>query len=249
MGKIISFANVKGGVGKTTLNMLFADYLHSIKEYQVCLLDLDYKQSSINNVRKKEKEKFVQKAKERWESDPANPPFSNPQRIKIEKIFDDSTYGVIAKKADELKKLNLDAVVENYDYVVIDFPGSLDAPGVIEFYRLVDYLFAVTSPDPMDVDGTEIYIDTYLKEVKPIRDNAGIKTSFYGVANQIKKKTYEYKEFSDKKESFKIPFLENELPDITDMKRVTTFEINFKEFSKGSVMEKFCEEVFAIIKK
>lgn len=40
----IGFANQKGGVGKTTLNLLFALYL-SEKEYQVTCLDFDEQQS------------------------------------------------------------------------------------------------------------------------------------------------------------------------------------------------------------
>ena len=56
MNKIIAFANQKGGVGKTTLCILFADYL-AWKKKDVVLLDAD-DQRSVTTKREKDVEFF-----------------------------------------------------------------------------------------------------------------------------------------------------------------------------------------------
>ena len=56
MNKIIAFANQKGGVGKTTLCILFADYL-AWKKKGVVLLDAD-DQRSVTTKREKDVEFF-----------------------------------------------------------------------------------------------------------------------------------------------------------------------------------------------
>jgi chromosome partitioning protein len=52
MNKIILCANVKGGVGKTCLCALFANYLKG-KDYQVLVCDIDY-QASLYRHRERE---------------------------------------------------------------------------------------------------------------------------------------------------------------------------------------------------
>ena len=47
--KIIVFANQKGGVGKSTLCILLADYLAYWKK-DVCIIDTDLQQSATFNV-------------------------------------------------------------------------------------------------------------------------------------------------------------------------------------------------------
>lgn len=56
--RIVVFANQKGGVGKSTLCMLFADYL-AWKKQDVCIIDTDL-QKSITMQRKKDRELFEQ---------------------------------------------------------------------------------------------------------------------------------------------------------------------------------------------
>lgn len=46
MNKIIAFANQKGGCGKSTLCLLFANYLASRKK-SVCVVDIDTQQSLV----------------------------------------------------------------------------------------------------------------------------------------------------------------------------------------------------------
>lgn len=50
----IAFATQKGGIGKTTLTVLTASYLHYMKGYNVAVVDCDAPQNSIADLRARE---------------------------------------------------------------------------------------------------------------------------------------------------------------------------------------------------
>lgn len=54
----IAFSTQKGGVGKTTFTVLAASYLHYVLGYHVIVVDCDYPQFSINEMRKRDAKGF-----------------------------------------------------------------------------------------------------------------------------------------------------------------------------------------------
>jgi cellulose biosynthesis protein BcsQ len=50
----IAFSTQKGGVGKTTLTVLAASWLHYVCGYNVAITDCDYPQHSITDMRKRD---------------------------------------------------------------------------------------------------------------------------------------------------------------------------------------------------
>jgi cellulose biosynthesis protein BcsQ len=50
----VAFATQKGGMGKTTLTVLTASYLHYVKGYNVAIVDCDHPQHSIEDIRKRD---------------------------------------------------------------------------------------------------------------------------------------------------------------------------------------------------
>ena len=50
----IAFSTQKGGAGKTTLTVLAASYLHYVKGLNVAVVDCDYPQHSIAEMRKRD---------------------------------------------------------------------------------------------------------------------------------------------------------------------------------------------------
>lgn len=47
----VAFSTQKGGAGKTTLTVLMASYLHYVKGYDVAVIDCDFPQYSIHDMR------------------------------------------------------------------------------------------------------------------------------------------------------------------------------------------------------
>ena len=54
--KYISISSQKGGVGKTTINILAASAFHFLAKQKVAVIDCDYPQHSLKNLRDKELE-------------------------------------------------------------------------------------------------------------------------------------------------------------------------------------------------
>lgn len=108
----IVFGNQKGGVGKTSLSILFANYLIE-KGKKVILIEMDIQQS-VTSTRAKELEMNAQ-----------NLP-SKPYEILYTKLSD---YPRIAEK---LKATDIN--------IVIDLPGKLDDPNLVPVLRNADLI-------------------------------------------------------------------------------------------------------------
>ena len=50
----VAFATQKGGIGKSTITALAANYLHNVKGYNVAVIDCDAPQHSIYGLRERE---------------------------------------------------------------------------------------------------------------------------------------------------------------------------------------------------
>ena len=130
MGKIISFSNQKGGVGKTTSAVNIAASL-GILGYKVLLVDLDPQGNatsgvgiskrnlitSINDVlvgKATAKEAVVETAYENLSIIPAHISLAGAEYNLYQ-----------GNGAERVMKNTLDAIKDNYDYIIIDCPPSL----------------------------------------------------------------------------------------------------------------------------
>lgn len=130
MGKIISFANQKGGVGKTTSAVNIAASL-GVLGYQVLLIDLDPQGNATSGcgIMKKNLKATVF---DLLTTD------ADANSVTVKTNFDNlsiiPTHTTLARAEFDLgdvengeyvMKKKLDAVRENYDYIIIDCPPSL----------------------------------------------------------------------------------------------------------------------------
>jgi chromosome partitioning protein len=109
----IVFGNQKGGVGKSTLCIMLANYLTLVKKKQVLVIDMDF-QKSINEQRKFDLSK--------------NPDLANTKPYEV-LIMDTEDY---PKYAEQLTKLN--------DYILIDLPGRLDDESLVPVLKDANYI-------------------------------------------------------------------------------------------------------------
>ena len=69
----VAISTQKGGAGKTTLTVLVASYLHYVKGYNVAVVDCDFPQYSIHDMRKRDPSRALQvMAYEHAEEEPVN---------------------------------------------------------------------------------------------------------------------------------------------------------------------------------
>ena len=140
---IVTFANQKGGVGKTTLCVTFANYLVT-KGVRVVVVDCDF-QHSIVKSRKSDTKKYGE---------------------------GHAMYDVMACEADDkdgmtavMEKLHNDPSIE---VALLDSPGSLKAGGLVPMYVNSDFIVVPFHYDLVTVSSTAsflMFIDRLRKAV------------------------------------------------------------------------------------
>ncbi|MDR0942288.1 MAG: division plane positioning ATPase MipZ [Holosporales bacterium] len=108
--RVIVFGNQKGGTGKSTLAMHLAVSL-LIQKYKVATIDVDAKQGSFSRyIENREKTKRE------------NPNLLTPFHTAL---FDSETDSISSMQKENLENFSkLMSSLEDYDYIVIDTPGS-----------------------------------------------------------------------------------------------------------------------------
>jgi len=141
---IISFANQKGGVGKSTHCALFAHYL-SEKEKVVHVIDMDYQRSLKN---KRQNDTVSVSAKREGE----------------EVVFDNTlNFSVDAVNPDNILKF-LDSAKTNEDAIYIfDTPGNLAHENVIKTLYLSDFIIVPFNYTELRLDSTAIFVQIVQK--------------------------------------------------------------------------------------
>jgi len=140
MNKIIVLGNLKGGVGKSTVSMLLALYLHE-KGYRVRVVDGDV-QHTIAKTRDDE-----------LKIHPEYADLESYQIVTVEPTNIDATVNVINDAGD-------------FDGVVIyDTPGNLDADSLIFTYRAANTVIVPYRYDANSLQSTIGYV-LYLNTLK-----------------------------------------------------------------------------------
>lgn len=139
----VAFSTQKGGAGKSTMTVLVASYLHYVKGYNVAVVDCDYPQYSIAELRKRE---LKMAGEDEYYRSLAYEHFTR---------LDKKMYPVIKSlptKAAETAK----ALIEKdmYDIIFFDLPGTVNQEGVIHTISQMDYIFSPISADRVVLEST-----------------------------------------------------------------------------------------------
>lgn len=147
----ISFANQKGGIGKSTLTVLAASWLRYVRGLNVLVVDCDFPQNSIIELREREKKTIMQ---------------SDAYKLMIQRQFErlqKKAYPVIRstpENAENDVRVFLASEPEPYDVVLYDLPGTMGTKGVIYTISLLDYLFIPMRADRLVMQSTLNFAQT-----------------------------------------------------------------------------------------
>lgn len=161
---IIAFANRKGGVGKTTLCGMFADYLvdRGIKTFVV---DADSQQSIYN-----QRQSDIMYLKEHY-------PDKSP-----EELYAYNVYPASIGTSDEAVKL-MSSLRELDCTCIIDSPGSLDVNGILAMLANCDYVICPFYYDRGTMEVTRNFIGKWWHLTQ---EYPNIKTKFIFIPNRKK---------------------------------------------------------------
>lgn len=134
----IAFSTQKGGVGKTAFTVLMSSYLHYVKGLEIAVVDCDYPQHSIAELRQRDMEQVM---KDNYYKQLAYKQFTALKRkaYQVEKSMPEDAIDV----AENL----IDGATTQPDIIFFDLPGTLNSRGVVKTLGGMDYIFSPVSAD------------------------------------------------------------------------------------------------------
>ena len=154
--RIIVFANLKGGVGKSTMCILFADYLASLKQ-PVAVIDADLQQTIAVQRQRELKAEGL-----------------DPEKVPWDVASLDT--GNIAEVKDAME-----AAREFPGTILIDAPGNLADDNLVPIYSGADYIIAPMSYHPNVVDGTKRFAEV----MQQLKDSLNLKFRIWFLPNRV----------------------------------------------------------------
>lgn len=158
----ISFSTQKGGVGKSTMTTLLASVLHYRLGFNVLVMDCDFPQHSLTNMRERDKKTIMQNK------------YHKKAAMKQFQTINKKAYPIIRCKAENaLEKaseyVNRSAVVP--DVTFFDLPGTANTKGVLTTLKTMDFIFSPITADRLVVESTLGFTKAFLGLPKTIEGN------------------------------------------------------------------------------
>ena len=153
--RIVVFANQKGGVGKSTLCILFANYL-AYKGKPVCIIDTDL-QKTILSQRKKDSEVF---------------------------LGDDEPYSVQGFDVSDPETMQqlMDSARQVDGFVLMDSPGNVSEDGLVPMFAGADFIVCPYEYEEKTLDSTGVFVGVINKLRE---HNSDMKGELFFVPNRI----------------------------------------------------------------
>ncbi len=161
--KYVAFSTQKGGAGKTTLTVLVASYLHYVKNFNVAVIDCDYPQHSIAEMRERDLKMVMN---DEYYKKMAYDQFTRLDK-KAYQVIESTTKEAIAD-ADYLLPQG------DFDFVFFDLPGTLDNKDLIHTLLRMDYIISPISADRVVMESTLNYA-LVIKDHLMQNENSNIK--------------------------------------------------------------------------
>lgn len=135
---LVAFSTQKGGAGKTTLTVLMASYLHYVKGYSVAVVDCDYPQFSIKDMRERDMRNVAN-----------NPYLKKLAYEQFTRTNGKRAYPVLESRPEEAI-VTVRRILETEtppDIIFFDLPGTVNNHGVIRTIATMDYIFCPIAAD------------------------------------------------------------------------------------------------------
>ncbi len=142
--KFVAFSTQKGGAGKTTLTVLAASYLYYQKGLKILVVDCDYPQYSIEEMRQRDKDLI--------ECSP-----------RFKKLFSDNLrqtkltpYPLLTAKPEEAMQKVRDIIEagNEIDIVFFDLPGTVNNRGIVNILNCMDTVIVPIAADKVILESS-----------------------------------------------------------------------------------------------
>ncbi|WP_277638447.1 ParA family protein [Bacteroides graminisolvens] len=246
----VAFSTQKGGAGKTTLTVLMASYFHYVKGYNVAVIDCDFPQFSIKDLRERDLKNVE------------NNPYLKKIAFEQFKRLNKRAYPVLESRPEEAihTAKRLLASETPPEIIFFDLPGTINNLGVIKTIATMDYIFCPIAAD-------RIVMESSLKFAGIVNDTlvstgqSNIK-GLYLLWNMVdgREKTNLYKVYETIAAEMGIQVMKTFLPDSKRFRKegsVDEDRVLFRStilppdriLAKGSNINKLAEEMLTLLKQ
>lgn len=144
----VAFSTQKGGAGKTTLTVLVASYLHYVKGKNVAVIDCDYPQHSIAEMRERD---FKMVSDDEF--------YKGMAYEQVTRLGGKKFYPIVESNPQEaLNDADEVCEKEEFDYIFFDLPGTLNNKDLIVALANMDYIIAPIAADRVVMESTLNYM-------------------------------------------------------------------------------------------
>lgn len=244
----IAFSTQKGGVGKTAFTVLLASYMHYLDGKSIAVVDCDFPQHSIMEMRKRDSGLVI--------SDPFYKRMAYHQFREISK----KAYPVIGSNpADALEDARqlIGQSREKIDIVFFDLPGTMNSKGVVKTLREMDYIFSPVSADRLVLASTLSFASSLNENLISIGKSRIRGLYLFWTMVDAREKTPLYEAYSEAIGELGLSLLKTRIPDTKRFRREmdqthrpffrsTAFPPD-KQLLKGSNLDELVREIYQII--
>lgn len=141
----VSFSTQKGGVGKSTITILLAGVLHYRLGYNVLVMDCDFPQYSLSNMRERDKKAIMVNE------------YHKKAVMKQFQLINKKAYPIIRCKAENAIEESTRYIKQTTlvpDIIFYDLPGTANTKGVLTTLKSMDFIFAPMTADRLVVEST-----------------------------------------------------------------------------------------------
>lgn len=150
----VSIYTQKGGVGKSTITALLASVLHYRLGYHVLVMDCDFPQHSLSQMRERDKKSIMESE------------YHKKAAMKQFQSINKKAYPVIKSKSEHALATASDSVSQlsvEPDIIFFDLPGTANTKGVLTALKAMDFIFSPITADRLVVESSLAFSKAFLQ--------------------------------------------------------------------------------------
>lgn len=239
----LTFFSQKGGVGKTTFNVIAASYLHYVLKKRVILIDCDFPQFSIDAMRKRDAE-HVQK--DAYLKNLAYKQFST-LGVAAYPVLSSTVENALSMVSDYIKKHALDC-----DAVILDLTGTVSNTEILKVISMLNYIFIPIVADRVVLSSSVNFANVIDKNlIQPHQSEIKAMRLFWNLYD-AREKNHLYEAFATIIKDFGLGMLDTYIPDRKNFRkeisdRKTIFRSTLFPPSRGLMTDNNLDQFFAEI--
>lgn len=244
----VAFSTQKGGAGKTALTVLTSSYMHYVLDKSIAIIDCDYPQYSIMEMRKRDTDLVM---KDNHFKLLAYNQFKGLEKKAYPVVMSDPVNAI------DMANTVIRDCSEKLDIIFFDLPGTMNSKGVVQTLSSMDYIFSPISADRLVLESTLTFASSINENLISV-GKSNIK-GLYLLWNMVdgREKTDLYQVYEDVINELGLPLLKTFIPDTKRFRkelsggqkqifRSTLFPAD-KQLVKGSNIDMLVDEISSIL--